>query len=151
MGGGGTSDQRSGGGGGRYLNRGDIQQLTRESRERRGDAQNLRDRLAEQGYDVSDLDRILREMRTLDDARIYSDAEEVQRLQAAVVEGLKSVEYRLRRQIEGASTEKLFLGGSGDVPASYRQQVEEYYKRLSTKGASAPPPATRPPAANPPR
>jgi hypothetical protein len=100
---------------------------------------------------VSDLDRVLREMRALDDARIYADGEEVQRLQSAVVEGLKSYEYRLRRQIEGATTEKLFLGGNDDVPTTYRKDVEEYYKRLSTK---APPPAaatTRPPPANPPR
>jgi hypothetical protein len=127
-----------------------VGQFTREARERLNDARDLRDRLAEQGYDVSDLDRILREMQMLDDARIYADGEEVQRLQASVVEGLKSFEYGLRRQIEGASTEKLFLGGSDDVPASYRQQVEEYYKRLSTR-VNPPPPAGRPPATNPPR
>ena len=45
-------------------------------------------------------------------------------LNEAEIEGLKAYEYALRRQIEGTSKEKLFLGGNDDVPEGFRKLVE---------------------------
>jgi len=127
----GGPDNRGGAGG--PLSASDRQQFGRELRERRQDAENLRRELAAQGYDVADLDRILDRMRQLAANGALDDSETAQRLQGSVIEGLKAYEYALRRQIEGTSKEKLFLGGNDDVPEGFRKLVEEYYKSLSSR------------------
>ena len=131
---GGGGANRSGGG---RLTEEDIRQFAREFSERRGDATDLRRDLAQQGYDVADLDRLIAQMAQLENQRTFGDLERVGQLQSQVIEGLKAFEYALRRQIEGSTKEKLFLGGNDDVPPAYRQMVEEFYKRLST---TKPPP-----------
>ena len=77
------------------------------------------------------------EMRRLESQRTYSDAEELQRLQASVVEGFKNFEFALRRAIEGDVRDRPLLGGSSDVPPEYRKMVEEYYKALAKREAAA--------------
>jgi hypothetical protein len=69
-------------------------------------------------------------LRALDDQRVYGDAEEIARLQAAVIRGLKEFEYTLRRQLD-ADDERLFLSGSDEVPEGYREMVEDYYEALA--------------------
>jgi hypothetical protein len=128
----GGPDNRGGAGGG-PLSASDRQQFSRELRERQEDAQALRRELSAQGYDVADLDRILDRMRQLAADGTLRDTQTAQRLQASVIEGLKAYEYALRRQIEGTTKEKLFLGGNDDVPEGFRKLVEEYYKSLSSK------------------
>ena len=127
------NSRMGGGGAGGPYSADDIRQFSRELRERRQDAEDLRRDLAQQGYDVADLDRLLARMRQLDNERILNNAEEVQQLQASVIEGLKAYEYALRRQIEGTTKEKLFLGGNDDVPEGFRKLVEDYYKSLSSR------------------
>jgi hypothetical protein len=51
-----------------------------------------------------------------------------------VVEGLKTAEFALRREVEGPDREKLFLSGSQDVPAGWQRLVEEYYRSLARQG-----------------
>ena len=72
-------------------------------------------------------------MRALDNERVLNNPDEVLALQSSVIEGLKAYEYALRRQIEGTSKDKLFLGGNDDVPEGFRKLVEDYYKSLSSK------------------
>ena len=64
-----------------------------------------------------------------------------------MVQGFKEFEFTLRRQIVGAETDRPALGGNENVPAGYRDMVNEYFKSLSRK--PAPPPATKKP--EPPR
>ena len=59
-------------------------------------------------------------------APIYFDA----RLQDEVVQGLKRFEFALRRELQLGS-ERVFLSGSEEVPATFRELVEEYYRALS--------------------
>jgi hypothetical protein len=47
-----------------------------------------------------------------------------------VIDGLKSFEFSLRRELDG-NREKPQLGSGGDVPAEFRKFVEEYYRSLS--------------------
>ena len=47
-----------------------------------------------------------------------------------MLEQLKRFEYRLRREISEES-EELFLAGSEEMPAEYRELVEEYFRVLS--------------------
>src|SRR5262249_24071044 len=83
-----------------------------------------------QKIDAKELDEILKGLRMLDDDRAYKDAAELQRLQAAVAEGLKRFEFNLRRQAELKGSE-VFLSGADDVPEEFRKLVEQYYKSLS--------------------
>ena len=107
-----------------------IRQFRGELRERGVDAQELRRLLAEEAFDLGDLDEIIQAMRALDSLRDYADAEEIARLQTYVVEGLKRFEYRLRREID-TDTDQLFLAGSDEVPAGFRELIEEYYRSLA--------------------
>ena len=72
-------------------------------------------------------------MRALESAGAYDDPEELQRLQASVIDGLKTFEFGLRRRIEGTGRDRPLLSGSDEVPPGYRQLVEEYYRSLSRK------------------
>jgi SUMO ligase MMS21 Smc5/6 complex component len=83
-----------------------------------------------QGIDPRALDDVLRNLRALDDDRVYKDASELARLQNAVAEGMKRFEFNLRRQAEMKGSE-VFLSGADDVPEEYRKLVEQYYKSLS--------------------
>jgi flagellar motor protein MotB len=95
------------------------------------DAQRLRQQLAQEGRDVSDLDRAIEGMRRLTEARAYGDPLEFVKLQSAVVDDVKQFEFNLRKQILGEQKEKLFMSGSADVPEGFRKLVEDYYKALS--------------------
>src|SRR5687767_3008917 len=66
-------------GGGRNLTPEQIRQFSREYRERRADAEALRRELSREGVDVSQLDRMIAQLRALESARVYNDAEELQR------------------------------------------------------------------------
>ena len=85
---------------------------------------------AENFGDVGDLGDVIEALQQLDDPRLYQDAEELARLQAYVIEGLKRFEYQLRRELEGESDD-LFLAGGDEVPPEYRELIEEYYRSLS--------------------
>jgi hypothetical protein len=121
---------RVGGGG---LSAEQIRQFSREYRERRADAEALRRELAREGVDVGTLDRMIAQMRALEAARVYSDAEELERLQSSVVEGFKNFEFALRRAIEGEIGDRPLVGGTSDVPPEFRKLVDEYYKALARR------------------
>jgi len=83
-----------------------------------------------QRMDPKDLDAILRNLRQMDDDRVYQDPQELLRLQAQVNEGLKRFEYGLRRKVEG-NNNQILLSGSDEVPEQFRKMVEQYYRSLS--------------------
>ena len=119
-----------GGGGGPWLSPEDVRQFQREFRQRGQDARRLRDELGQEGVDVGDLDDAiagLDRLRTMGD---FDDPEELARLQADVLRGLKDFEFALRREL-GSQIERFFLSGSDDVPEEYRELVEAYYRALS--------------------
>jgi hypothetical protein len=110
----------------------EIRQYQRELRERIAEAEALRRELRAQGRDVAQLDRLLGQLRGLGGAvGSGADASEIAGLRASVVEGFKAYEFALRRELEGGDKERLLLGRSGDVPAGFKQMVEEYYKSLA--------------------
>ena len=109
----------------------DVRQWQREFEERAAEAQDLQRMLRAENFgDVGDLAEVIQAMRALDDPRAYQDVEEIARLQSFVLEGLKRFEYRLRREVDGDSDE-LFLAGSDEVPAGFRDLIEEYFKALA--------------------
>ena len=109
---------------------GDIRQWSREYTQRAGEMESLRRLLDEEQFEVGDLDQIIQRMRELDDLRRYQDPETIATLQAFVLEELKRFEYRLRREIT-EENEELFLAGNEEMPDSFRDLVEEYFRSLS--------------------
>jgi hypothetical protein len=108
----------------------EIRQMQREFRQRRADAEELRQGLRGLGEDVSDLDELIRAMRRLDDSRAYNDIQEIQALQAAMLEVAKRFEFGLRRRLGGEGDE-ILLKGSDEVPPGFEDLVEEYYRALA--------------------
>jgi len=109
----------------------DVRQWQREFRERGSEAQELQRLLNTENFgDVGDLNEVVQAMRQLDDSRIYRDADEIARLQSFVLEGLKRFEYRLRREVDGDSDD-LYLAGSEEAPAEFRDLIDEYFKSLA--------------------
>ena len=73
-------------------------------------------------------------MRQLDDDRVYKDAQELERLQTLVAEGLKRFEFGLRRKVEDAEGDQPALTATDEVPRGFRDLVVEYYRSLSKRG-----------------
>jgi hypothetical protein len=109
----------------------EIRQLRREFRERVKDAENLRRELARQNLDVPDLGEIIRRMEEFERKQIYLNPLGLEKLEEDVLADLKQFEYWLRRELEGIGEGELYLAGSDQVPADYRQLVEEYFRSLS--------------------
>jgi hypothetical protein len=91
---------------------------------------------------VSDLNRLIEQLRQIESARAFNDPEELSRLRSSVVQGVKEFEFSLRRAVVGVEADRPALGGNENVPAGYRDMVNEYFKSLSKKPAT--PPARKP-------
>ncbi|NIM61195.1 MAG: hypothetical protein GTN89_10025, partial [Acidobacteria bacterium] len=109
----------------------DVRQFRGELGRRRNELAELRRDLVEEDVDVSQLDRILRGLGTLQNRGTLGDPRGLEQLQQEIIAGLKDFEFSLRRDLAGSDQERLFLSGSDDVPEAYRKLVEEYYKALS--------------------
>ncbi len=114
---------------------GDARQFRREFGERRGEAERLREELAQEGMDTDDLDAIIARLRQLERERPYGDPRGLAELQAQIIQDLKEFEYALRRELGGGDSRRLLLTGSDEVPPGYRELVEEYYKSLAEQGS----------------
>jgi hypothetical protein len=110
----------------------DIRQLQREYQELSKDAQELRQRLQQAGVNPADFEQILRDLQGLGTNGAFNDPKALEKLQADALDRLKKVEFNLRRKL-GESNESLGLSGSDEVPASFRQAIEEYYRLLAKK------------------
>ena len=120
-----------GGGGRRDSDPEAIRQMRREVRERIGETQALGQLLERVGASPQELQDMIDAMRALDREGTYADPEEVARLQRELVETIKQLEFRLRREFAAGDESEIFLYQSGDVPEEYRALVEEYYRALS--------------------
>jgi hypothetical protein len=107
----------------------DIRQLRNEARQYANDAQDLRGMLRGFNVDPKELEQILAALRQLEDERVYKDAKELQSLQTFATEGLKRLEFGLRRQVESGA-DAVVLAGSDEVPDQFKKMVQEYYRSL---------------------
>ena len=105
--------------------------MRREIRERIGESQALAGLIERAGADPGELQAMIDAMRLLDRQSTYANPEEVLRLQSELVQTIKQLEFRLRREFAAGDEEQIFLYQSGDVPEEYRALVEEYYRALS--------------------
>ncbi len=124
----------NGGGSNGQLSPGDVRQFSREFRLRREAAESLRRELAQQpGVDLRELDQAINDLRKLESGRPFGDPKNVADLQAAVIEGLKTWEFRLFRALGKNGDNRPALGAPSQAPAEYRALVEEYYRSLGKK------------------
>lgn len=127
-----NGDARNWGGAYGPWNGEDVRQFRREFREWQGDAEQLRRELQAAGVNPRDLEDIMRSLRGLDDDRIYADPRGLEKLQAAALEKLQKFEFELRKKVDPTG-DALALSGSDEVPAGFREKIEEYYRQLAKK------------------
>ncbi len=113
------------------LSTGDIRQFRSEARQRIQEALELQRLLEEVDLNQQQLGEVIRALRQLDREDVYLDLAELNRLQSQIVEGLKQLEFGLRRELEGEGQDRVFVSGSDEVPTGFRRLVEEYYRALS--------------------
>ena len=106
--------------------------MGREVALRRGEAEAIRREVAAQGGEVGELDRAIAELRSLEEQIARERPQGVAELQASIIEGLKTFEFTLWRQLNGGEGRPA-LGARGQVPAEYRAMVEEYYRALARR------------------
>ena len=112
----------------------DVRQLRRELQEQQREAEDLRRALGAAGVGTRDLNELIDQMRALNNERLSSDPRALEQLQAAALDRLKKFEFDLRKKA-GSDNNQLALSGSDEVPAGFRLDVEEYYRRLAKQGA----------------
>ena len=112
----------------------DARQFRNEVRQFTGNAQQMRPLLKGQPEDVKALEEVLRNLKALDNDKVFADPAQFDRLQAAAADAIKRFEFNLRRRAELKGNEVL-LSGDGDVPEEFRKLVEQYYKSLSKGGS----------------
>ena len=105
-----------------------ARQFSREMREWTTNADALRRQLAQAGVPARDLESVIRELQGYQPS---GDPRGLQQLQSAV-DHLKRFEFELRKRI-GTDNQQLSLSGSDEVPAGFRQAIEEYYRSLAKK------------------
>ena len=134
---GGPDNGRNGGvdyGWGRFwngepLDPNDIRQWTSEVGRWVAEAEQLRRDLRGLDIDPRELERILGELKQLQDPRSYQNVEELVRRQAEVTERLKRFEYSVRQQVDDGKA--VALSNAEEVPESHRPLVEEYFRSLA--------------------
>jgi hypothetical protein len=105
-------------------------QLAREFQERVADAEELRDALAEEGVQVTDLDDVIAAMREFE-GDFEGTTRGLDELRDDVIDGLKLFEFWLRRVADASNGQRPQLAGSDRVPEGYRELVEEYFRSLA--------------------
>ena len=113
------------------LSPGDIRQFRGEARQRIQEAIELQRILEEEDLNQQQLGEVIGALRELDRENVYLDLAELNRLQSQIVEGLRQLEFGLRRELEGEGQDRVFVSGSDEVPTGFRRLVEEYYRALS--------------------
>ena len=107
------------------------------------DAEALRRDLARQGRDVSQLDQAINGLKALSGEPNHCPIRARRTRLHAEVEALKNFEFQLNRAVAGEK-EGVRVGRVGDVPPTYRQWVEQYYREIGktppAKSTPKPPP-----------
>jgi hypothetical protein len=96
--------------------------------QRVADAQALRRDLAQQGADVSALDRAIDAMKSM---AARPDDKASAELRAQIIDGLKAYEFALRKTLGDQENGRVMSGRTGDVPPAFRAYVEEYYRAIA--------------------
>ncbi len=114
----------------------DIRQFRGEARQRVQEALELQSLLEDVDLNQQQLDQVIGALRQLGREEVYLDMAELSRLESQIVDGLKQLEFALRRELEGEGQNPVFISGSTDVPAGFQRLVDEYFEALSRSPAN---------------
>ena len=106
-------------------------QVQREWQERMREAHSLRGLLNREPSLRRDVESLVRRMKKLDLERLFSDPEEVDKLKAQIIGGFHQLELEINQVLEDQSGRLRSSFDEDEVPPSFRDQVEEYYRKLS--------------------
>jgi hypothetical protein len=114
---------------------GDSRQLGAELRERLRDAEDLRRQIGS-GELARELDEAMAMLKKLaGTGMMQGEAQTAALLKAQVIDPLRQIELELSRRLQAKlGRGNLRLGDEGSAPERYRKSVDEYYKRLSSRG-----------------
>ncbi len=107
--------------------------VRREWQERMKEASSLRGLLNQERTLRRDVDSLVRKMKKLDLERLFSDQDEIDKLKAKIISGFHQLELEINRALEDESGRLQTSFDEDEVPPSFRDQVEEYYRRLSSE------------------
>ncbi len=108
-----------------------ARQLSREAGERAGEAEALRSEVEEMGGPTGALDGLIGRFRELEAERRNLNPREAAVIHRELVEGLLEFEFELRRHFAGGVEGAPMAANPGEVPESYRELVEEYFRNLA--------------------
>lgn len=117
----------------------DPRQLRNQAGQLATDAAALRRQLQQSGASAQDLqavDEVLRALRAMGDGQTGRNGTGLQELSAAALDRMKKLEFDLRKRTDTTS-DQLFLSGTDEAPARYREQVGEYFRELSRRSGGA--------------
>jgi hypothetical protein len=86
------------------------------------------------GKDLAAVDDIVKLLKQMDGAASNGDPRGLQQLSATALEKLTKFEWDLRKRVD-TSNDALYLSGSDEVPATYKDLIEQYTKALAKKKA----------------
>jgi hypothetical protein len=86
------------------------------------------------GKDLAAVDDIVKLLKQMDGASQASDPRGLQQLASTALEKLTKFEWDLRKRVD-TSNDALYLSGSEEMPATYKDLIEQYYRALSKKKA----------------
>lgn len=105
-----------------------LQPLRRDFDDIAKRARELGHRLADQGIDRGDINPVLDKIEELSRA---DDPSSSSGLHDDALLALMELEYRLRREIEGARPPELLVSEPTEIPEEYADMVADYFRRLS--------------------
>ena len=117
------------------MNAGDARQVRDQAGDLANDAQDLRRMLQGAGGTQNDLravDDVLKALRSLESSKNLGDPVEMQQLTAAALDKLKKLEFDLRKRVDTTNND-MFLSGSEELPAKFKDPIAEYYRQLAKR------------------
>ena len=113
---------------------GDIRQLTREWEQRLRDIQGIRDQLGRDSALYGQYGEIMDAIRRRMDEHLPGDPAEIEALTNDIILPLRSIELELSRELQLLiGRENIRSAQEDEIPASYRELVEDYFRRLASE------------------
>ncbi|HUG43238.1 MAG TPA: hypothetical protein VMN76_03250, partial [Acidobacteriota bacterium] len=76
---------------------------------------------------------LLRQMREFDPGSIMDDPEKVASLKRLIIDGFHQLELEINRALSEKEGRQVRFVQRDEIPVEFREQVEEYFRRLSSQ------------------
>jgi hypothetical protein len=110
-------------------------QLDSELRQREADLKELRQMLGGNKDLARDVDQALEALKRINPDP-FADPSQMALLKSEVIDPLRQIEFELARRLAAKLGNRNGALNDGEAPDRYRKQIEDYYRRLSSRGTS---------------